>query len=529
MPSNYEQNHLYRTPAPSGGTTGFEAAKSSDNDKPTVRTPSLDHQRLAPYWQDVAAVRGGTIAMREAGETYLPMEPGEDADAYDRRLRRATLTPIYTRLVRAFASMILRKPVRVENTGGLSNADFRVIAGFRPGQDDPGEPVTGHVENLDRQGSDLQQFAFDWLCEAIHYGHAAVEVIYPRADEIATRADEVALGLRPHWSLYSAPQLLGKRGQQKIERVRLLQSVTEPEGEWGERLLEQVMVYRLDASAATWEIYREGEKENEWASYDNGELEMTGDAEIPIVFLYSDRKGQAVPPPMIEVLHLNIRHYQVSADMDNSLHVAAVPRLFFFGCNADDLGSVGSVSEAVCIPKPEARAEWSAPNPAAFTPNFERLQNLATEMMQLGLSTMTLQKNVGESAESKRLDRNQGDSQLAILAQNLQHSLDQCLRLHCAFLGIDPKQAPTTVVNRDFDLMTMTPEMVKALTGVVNAHALSGRTFLELLQQGEVGFSDEWSPDLELQRLADEEAEQGVPRDDDPELPLPAIAADEEE
>ena len=527
MPTNYEQNHLYRTPAPTGGKTGFEAATNkAKTDKPTPRTPGLAHQRLAAAWADVDAVRGGTQTMRELGEAYLPMEPGEDPDAYGRRLSRAVLTPIYTRLVRAFVSMILRKPVRVQNTGNLSESEYQAIAGFIPGKDEEGEAVAGHLDDIDQEGSDLQQFAYDWLCEAIHYGHAGVEIIYPSTEGIQTRAEEVAASVRPYWSIYPGPRILAERctttnGKKQRTQVRLLQAVTEPDGLWGEREVEQVLVYALDDGVA-WQIWREA-KDETWEMHDAGSVDLNDLAELPFVFLHSDRKGQKLPPPMLEVLHLNIRHYQISADMDNSLHVAAVPRLFFFGCDPEDLGAVGSVNEAICIPNPEARAEWTAPDPAAFQPNFERLQSLAAEMMQLGLSTMTTQKNVGESAEAKRLDRSQGDSQLAILAQNLQQAIDSCLRLHCAYMGIAPDRAPTVVVNRDFDLSTMTPQMLQALTGVVNAGKLSTETFLGLLQQGEIGLPDEWEPQAEVERIEAEFTQQtqrpavpnGVLGDDD--------------
>ena len=511
MPTNYERDHLFATPGPS---TTAKAGDPKGEAKATVRTPSLDHQRLSADWADVAAIRAGTRTMRELGEAYLPKEPGEDAEAYQRRLNRATLTPIYTRLVRAFASQILRKPVRINNTGGLSEQEFRAIAGYKPGEDETDAAVTGHLDDCDQEGSDLQQFAYDALVEAIHCGHAGIEIIYPNTDGIETLADQQAQGIRPYWSLYPGPRILAERhsttnGLKRRTQVRLLQSVTVADGEWGEKDVEQVLVYGVGDDGVSYQIWQEDpDNEGEWLMVEAGPIDLGGLVELPFVFIHSDRRGHKTAPPMVEVLHLNVRHYQIAADMDNSLHVAAVPRLFFFGCSPEDLGSVGGVGEAICIPNPEASADWSAPSPDAFKPNFERLQSLAAEMMQLGLSTMTTQKNVGESAEAKRLDRSQGDSQLAILAQNLQQALDGALRLHCAYMGIDPAKAPTTTVNRDFDLSTMSAQMITALTGVVNAGKLSTETFLHLLQQGEVGLADDWTPAAEMERIEGEFSQQ---------------------
>ena len=502
---NYVRESLYKTPRPRGQSSfapHIDKAKPK-SDEPTVRTPSLAYQAMAATWADIDVIRGGTKVIRDAGELYLPQEPGEGNDAYSRRTHRATLAPLYVWLVRAFAAMILRKPIKVLNTGNLPETDFRAISGYHPGDDEAGEPVIGHLEDVGREGSSLQQFAFEWLCEAIHYGHALVEVIYPAAD-VQTRADEV--GLRPHWSIYPAPKMLGHRKQGlQLSRVRLLQHPLEPVGEWGERHVDQVMVYRLEGEAVTWETWRESEqKEDEWLLFEQGDIDLNGLAELPVVVLYSDRKGHQVPPPMSEVAHLNIRHYQVSADIDHNCHVAAVPRLMIFGATPEELGEIGSVDEAVCIPNPESRAEWSAAGIEAFEPNNQRLEQLEMQMIRLGVGAMTHQKNVGESADAKRLDRTQGDSQLAVLAQNLQAALNASLRLHCAFLGHPPEQAPTVEVSRDFDVSQLDPPMLQALTSVVNAGKLSTETFLGLLKQGEIGLPDEWTPEVEIERLDSE-------------------------
>jgi hypothetical protein len=390
---DYATERLYRTPAPSGGKTGFDAAKELAKDKPTVRTPNLAYQRMEATWHDVDAVRGGTQMMRSLGKTYLPREPGEGPDAYAARCGRATLSPLYKWLVRAFAAMILRKPIKVRNTGNLPESDYLRIAGYHPDDDSTETPVIGHLEDLDRMGSDLQQIAFEWLCEAIHYGHACCEVSYPDTEDVQTLADEQ--GLQPRWSIYPAPKVLGERGGEKLTQVRLLQYVDEPSGEWGDRSVEQVMAYRYDGDLA-WQIWRESEDDDgEWNLHEAGLLDMEGEPEIPVVYLYSDRKGRITPPPMLEVLYLNIRHYQVSADIDQNCHLAAMNRLFIFGETADNMAEIGAVDEAICIPNPEARAEWVAAKIDAFQPNNTRLEQLESQMLRLGLGAMTSKKTVG--------------------------------------------------------------------------------------------------------------------------------------
>ncbi len=490
MPTNYEAGHLYRTPYPSESATH---KVPSQDDKPTVRTPSLAYQRLAHDWALIECVRGGTRAMREAGEQYLPKEQNEDNEAYMARLSRATLAPIYVRLVRVFASMILRKPVKILNTEGMAESDFQLIL--------------SHLDDIDHRGSDIQLFAFELLKEAIHGGYCGVEVIYPKVDGLQTRADEVSSGVRPFWSLYNSQKIIGSKIEDNtLTQVRILQNVIQPEGEWGEKEVEQVLVYRFIEDVLVSEVYQEYTDKDgkpEWELVDAVPLEIPNlEDTLPFVFVFSDRRLVQSPPPMLEVAYLNVRHFQITADLENSIHVAAIPRMFIFGASEDDIAATSTLSGnmAIAIPNADARVDWNAPNPQAFQPCTDRLEVIKNEMLELGLSTMTSQKNVGESADSKRLDRSQSDSQLAVLSQNLQNALYQALRIHVAYMGLDPDTTPTVQVNRDFDGMAMSSQMVGSLLNILNAGKLSTETFLWLLQYGEV-LPDDLNLEEEIARI----------------------------
>ena len=52
---------------------------------------SLDYQALKEDWDLVTALLGGTRAMREKGEEYLPQHIEEEDDAYDLRVTSTVL------------------------------------------------------------------------------------------------------------------------------------------------------------------------------------------------------------------------------------------------------------------------------------------------------------------------------------------------------------------------------------------------------------------------------------------------------
>jgi hypothetical protein len=380
-------------------------------------------------------------------------------------------------MVRAFASKILRKPIRLIKPDGLSDSDFEKIKKF--------------CEDVDGKGTTLQNFAFDVLTTVINYHAGLVEIIFPE-NPAKNMAEEEALGLRPTWSLYKPDSIL----ELSEERVRLLQRIIRRDGEFGEAIEEQVLVYYSDGF---WQLWRADGEEKDWLVVDSGRVSI---GIMPVTVISCDSNQYDLKaPPMLEVAYLNLRHYQVSADIDHACHIASVPRLFIFGADPDELGDIGAIDEGICLPRAEARVDWVSATLESFGPNNTRLEQLEAQMLKLGIGAFSLEKNVGESAAAKRLDRSLGDSQLGVLSQSLQNGLNTCIKQTCQYLGISP--APTIEVNRDFDTMQMDPQMLTALTGVANAGLLSTETFLSLLKQGELGLPDDWEPSEEISKIKD--------------------------
>ena len=482
---------------PDANLMPMSALEKPDNNG--VATPSLSYQRMRPWWDVIEAVRGGTSKLRELGEAYLPREPGEGDGAYHRRLSRVVLAPWYTRLVRGLVGMVLRKPIRIEDDK-LKESTQKLLK--------------AHLDNINLQGDNLQTFAKDVFESAIDYNYAGILVEYPDTSAVETEADELALGVRPYWVLYQATDILRVKWQQVgsqrvLTQVRLKQTVAEDSGEFAEEEIEQVIVYDLVAigsegeepiTRVRWRIFRESEdrdKKKVWVLHDSGLLSLS---EIPFVLCYTDKKCRLeLQPPMLEVAYLNLKHYQLSADLDHALHVSSVPRMFIFGASPEEIGELDSIDEAVCIPNADARVEWSSARIDAFQPLQGRITEVEGQMAVLGLSTLVAQKNVGESAEAKRLDRTQGDSIMAVIAHSLQNALNQALYFHLQYLNI--QETVTCQVSRDFDLTQMDAQMLGALHQVVQGDNLSRETFLELLQRGEIGLADDWTPEQEIQRI----------------------------
>ena len=106
------------------------------------------------------------------------------------------------------------------------------------------------------------------------------------------------------------------------------------------------------------------------------------------------------------------------------------------------------------------------------------------------------QKLSAETAESKRIDRSQGDSTMMVIAQNMQDLIDNCLAHHAHYLNIP--ETGSSFVNRDFLGSRLDPQEIQALLQLYTAGTITQKTLLDQLYEGEV-LGDEFDVEEELE------------------------------
>jgi hypothetical protein len=417
-----------------------------------------------PHWILIEDLMQGTYGMRKKHRRYLPQEPREQDESYDNRLARSVVPPYYQRLERMLAGMLTRKPVRLSDTS---------------------DTIREQLFDVDQQGNDLNVWTYETARSMIRYGHVGVLV------------DAPSDGGRPYWVSYTPRQILGWRsetnqGRQELTQLRLLEIVNMPDGEYGEKIVEQVRVL----TPGEFKIYQKQE---------TGEFKMTDEgttslSEIPFSVAYANRLAYFESrPPLEDIAELNLKAYQIQSDLDNQLHISAVPMLAFYGFpSAAEEVSAGP-GEAIAFPA-EGRAEYIEPAGRSFDFQFRRLEQLATQINELGLSAVLGQKLTAETAESKRIDRSQGDSTMMVIAQNMQDMIDNCLQFHAQFLGQN-EAAGSCHVNRDFVGMQISPTDIQALLLLYTSGTITQETLLRQLSDGEV-LGDDFDVEEELEATA---------------------------
>jgi hypothetical protein len=427
-----------------------------------VNDPNSVWRNQEPHWILIEDLMQGTYGMRKKHRRYLPQEPRELDESYDNRLARSVCPPYYQRLERMLAGMLTRKPVRLTDTADI---------------------IQEQLFDVDLQGNDLNVWTYETTRKMVRYGHVGVLVDAPKAEYEG----------RPYWCTYTPREILGWRYEgSELVQLRLMEKVVLPDGEYGEKTAEQVRVL----TPGEYKIYQK-QKNTNFELIDEGTTSLD---KIPFSVAYANRLNiMESRPPLEDIAELNLKTYQVQSDLDNQLHISAVPMLAFFGFpSAAEEVSAGP-GEAIAFPA-DGRAEYIEPKGTSFDHQFKRLEQIAGQINELGLSAVLGQKLSAETAEAKRLDRSQGDSTMMVIAQNMQDMIDNSLQFHAQYLG-NTTAAGSSYVNRDFLGARLDPQEVGSLLQLYTAGTITQETLLNQLSLGEI-LGDEFDVDAELEATA---------------------------
>jgi len=427
-----------------------------------VNDPNTSWVNMEPHWGLIEIMLTGTYGIRKGHRKFLPQEPREQDLSYDNRLSRSVLSPFYVRLERMLAGMLTRKPVRL---------------------DDVSDVIREQLFDVDLQGNDLQSWLFQTSKICIRYGHVGVLVDAPKAGDNG----------RPYWVTVSPRDILGwrtelKDGKQQLTQLRLQEKIVVPDGLYGEKQVEQVRVLTPGA----FEIHQK-DQQGDFKIVDEGRTSLS---DIPFSVAYSNRMGVLESiPPLADIAELNLQHYQVQSDLSNQLHISAVPMLAIFGFpqSAEEISA--GPGEALALPE-GASAQYIEPAGNSYDAQFRRLEQIASQINELGLAAVLGSKLVGETAEAKRIDRSQGDSTMMVVAQQMQDMIDNCLRFHAQYM--QEPNAGSSLVNRDFMGTRLEPLEIQALLQLYTAGTITQETLLLQLEAGEV-LGDDFDVENELE------------------------------
>lgn len=472
-------------------TTSVSAANRPD----FQNTKYLD---MGPYWRIIDDVRQGTLHMRQMGKVYLPKHPLESNKAYQNRLEATVFYNAYEHTLGGLVGMMFRQnPVLGEDVP----VEIR-------GSDETKKD--GYIENIDMQGTHFDVFVRE-LCADAFDGHSFLYVDMPpkvmqgnNPSGIVTLGDEKAAGIRPYWVKYRASDALNWRtkivnGRSVLQQITFREQSMEADGEFGEVLVTRYRVLR----PGSWTLFKETRK-------GNGMMEILPDAdnpegttslnEIPLAVIYGKKLGFLHSrPPLIDLAHLNIGHWQLMSDYRHILHYANVPVLWRSGFQPNNsVGTEGIGPNRIIDVGPNGQVAWAEHHGYAIGAARTELLDLEQRMSVLGLALLARKGDVEVTATEKILDSAEQSSGLSTIARSLQDGIELALQFTARYMG--KPSGGSAEVNSDFQGLSIDPQKLTAYSNMVAQGQLSIETLWQMLEKyGEL--PEDFNPMTEMDRL----------------------------
>jgi hypothetical protein len=490
-----------------------------------VARPNEEYDAMSLLWHLVASLRGGTPAMRDAGRKYLPQEPKESEEAYKNRLDRSVLTNLYKKTVTKLVGKPLKKGVKLL-------------------EDVPPELVR-YETNIDNQGTNLNVFARDVLEAAIDDGVTHILVDYSDTQNVEgdfidgslTVEQEELLGVRPYAKHVKAADLIGWKWQisnnkKVLTQIRVREYVkVDGDDEFTQEVRERIRVIEPYIQR----VYEKSEPNEQQSSGDPDEwvlieAKVTTMPIVPLVTMYTNKVGFLLGSPLLlDIAYLNVAHWQSDSDQRNILHVARIPILFATGFGDDDSQVTIEIGSNTFARAPKgATLEYVEHTGKGIDAGVKDLKDLEERIQLLGMELLVKRPQGNVTATARTLDQAEADSELGLIAKELENTLNKMLDLFGRWVGLGDDGGGSTEVFKDFGIESEDLQDVDLLLRSRMAGEISQMTFWDEIKRRGL-LSDNFNPTTEI-NLLDIESGGSInvkgDGEDDDEDSLPGAAAE---
>jgi len=429
-------------------------------------------------WRLVRALLGGTMAMREAAADFLPQYPKEEADVYKHRLECSFLKGFYADAVENVVSLPFSKEVSFD--GELPS---------------PLEPM---LDNIDREGNNITQFARALFRDAVAYGKSHILVEYPTVTENENDIVRAERGIYPYFVHVKADQLIGWQQSdiddgvdpsQMLSQVRIKTQEVRAKGDYGEELVHIVRVYS-QSDYATYESINGSEYV---LNQDKSGLHTFG--KIPLYTVYAGRENFLVGyPPMYRVAETELEYWQSASDQRNILSVARFPVLFGSGWSEQQATKLKVLGPTRMITHQDEKSdlkfvEHSGASIAAGERDLDRLERLI-----LYFGVQPLMRQGGDvTATGEGIGARNKEARVQTWVRNLEYCLNQAMQAAADITNQDIGDFSFNVYN-EYALPVIGQGDVATLAQLFINNKLPAAAFFEEIKRRGI-ISEQWDTD----------------------------------
>lgn len=386
--------------------------KKLKEDSVNPATVSTGYALMAPKWDMIAHLLGGTAFMRQAGPKYLPQHPHESAENYSERLNTTTLLNMFELTLESLVSKPFSDKMKVD---GIP------------------EKMKPYMDDIDLKGNDIHVFCRRWFRESLAKGFSYVLIDMPTLDvaegQVRTLADDKRDNVRPYWNLISPENVIFVYesmidGKPQLEHVRIRETHTVRVG------YTEVHVPRIRVlERGTWkvlELRTDESNKQKWVEVERG---VTGVDFIPLVPFYANIDGENYgKPPLEDLAYLNISHWQSMSDQRNILTVARFPMLAVSGAHSSpdkDIMVIGP-RQLLATQNENGKFYYVEHDGKAIQEGAKDLDKLEQDMASYGAEFLR-KKPGAQTATARALDSAEATSTLQDISIRFQDAVEYAL------------------------------------------------------------------------------------------------------
>lgn len=230
-----------------------------------------------------------------------------------------------------------------------------------------------------------------------------------------------------------------------------------------------------------WEIWTQG------TNKEAGKVKMIESGNhkcglVPIVPCYFKHyKAMVGRSAAYDIVGLCERIYRNGSCLDKSLYDTAFPLQLFLGFTNEEIkGFQRSSSTGLISQSTDANSRYVEPEGRSFSELRQAIQSDETSIKEIALRMIRPESKVAESAESRKLDQRQLNSQLSQFASSVEECETQCWKIFGLWLGLKDPQVEIEY-SKTFDDMAISVEMIKVFNELATANVLPQEDIIDVL------------------------------------------------
>lgn len=452
-----------------------------------VATKHDDYLKFAEKWQRCRDVADGSDAVKQKGTDYLPKLSSQDAMQYIAYVIRANFYNATNRTISGLVGMLFRKPPVKDTPTALDNL----------------------LTNIDMNGTPFDMFSQLVCQEVLTVNRVGILVDYAKYDAnsqpVLTQLAAEKMNLRPTLKMYCTESIINW----KFENVNNVYTLTQLV------LQENFTFPKLNASnkPSEWEqqtelrwrvldIYEGKYRQRVFHKVNGIDTQVDGDiyplmnnqplAFIPFFCITQDGVSWLITnPPLLDLVDVNLSHYNTSADYENGCHFTGVPTFYIAGYQEPVPTGNGTPAKialgsenAIILPNPEGKvgfAEFTGTGLGSLVANLDRKEQ---QMAILGARMLATEGKQAQTATTTAIHRTGENSVLSSISIAVSLGLSRALSVFSAWFGY-PTECKIDL-NKDFLPVTVDGPTLTAVMASWQAGGLSDQEFFDWMQRGDL-------------------------------------------